>query len=308
MSQDYKGDGAKALSKVPLNGVKKSSSKPKMEDSEASKRINSLEKISNVRDKQIADLNAHIIAQKKENENLRQRITEMTQFLADYGLHWVGGPRPEYAAFPNGPLDMNLFNQRINDLSKAAENAKENTIRPNGMPIFDKKHCIHLDLLDKGFTLNGSPIRLYEDEKSGQFFQDIYDGFFPAEFKADHPAGVKIIMTDKRNPEAFKGSARKLLESSRGSREPEEIGEGDGKLKIKLPTGPDAMINIESMTKVRQLRRLLKSKFQLDDNFELCIPPSTKPIDDNATMESLNLYPRGILLATLGNRTSPFHS
>jgi hypothetical protein len=169
---------------------------------------------------------------------------------------------------------MDIFQQRIRDLNALAGSA----------PIF------HLTLHNEGFTVNDGALRKYSEPESGFFIQDIVDGFFPGEFRAKYPMGVKLEVNDRRNRDLFQGSARRLVEASKAV-----LGKGDGKLKVRVPDGSDMLVMIEPTTKVRQIRRIVQHQCRLD-GFEFASPPSALDLDDNAKMSDLGLYPRGLIV------------
>ena len=301
---NYKGQGMDALAKVPLSGAaKKSHAKKAPHDAQA--KIDALKRLCKARDNTIDDLKSQIGEHQRQNQWLFKQITEMTRFLEDYGLHWVGGPAPEFASFPSGPLDMELFNNRIADLNRLADSTSARIRASGNIQRLQHAPVMALVLLDTGFTVNGGELRPYAEKRNGMFIQDIVDGFFPGEFKDRYPDGVKFTVEDRRSEELFKGTARRLIESARGiRRDEEEVCDGDGKLKVKMANGGDVVIPISAATKVRQVRRIVQKKMDMDE-FELCLPLSTNPVEDTATRESLGLYPRGVLVVKFGMNSGP---
>lgn len=301
---NYKGQGMDALAKVPLGGAaKKSHAKKAPHDAQA--KIDALKRLCKARDNTIEDLKSQIGEHQRQNQWLFKQITEMTRFLEDYGLHWVGGPAPEFASFPSGPLDMELFNNRIADLNRLADSTSARIRASGNIQRLQHAPVMALVLLDTGFTVNGGELRPYAEKRNGMFIQDIVDGFFPGEFKDRYPDGVKFTVEDRRSEELFKGTARRLIESARGiRRDEEEVCDGDGKLKVKMANGGDVVIPISAATKVRQVRRIVQKKMDMDE-FELCLPLSTNPVEDTATMGSLGLYPRGVLVVKFGMNSGP---
>ncbi|OHT05499.1 hypothetical protein TRFO_26771 [Tritrichomonas foetus] len=303
MSDKYKAQGANKLAKVPL-GVPAKKAQPKKvvkKEIDYPKKIAELQKVADERQKMIDELNEQITSQRKDSDALFKQITEMKQFLADYGFQWVGGPAPVFGSFPNGPIDMTVFMQRVEDLNKLADSNKKISDK-NGVKGLHQVKIMKLVLLNDGFTVNNGPLRIYTENNNGMFIQDIMDGYFPGEFKGEFPDGVKFSVDDQRSLDIFKGTPRRLLESARSLRldkEEDEIGEGDGKLKVKFPDGNVTVINTKGENKVRQIRRLIVNNFVINDRFELCSLPSTEFLKDEATLESLGLYPRGIVLVSV---------
>jgi hypothetical protein len=304
--------GGKLLSNLPLNGPPRKRARSNAVSNEADQiaRIEALRKLVNAREKTAEDLRQRIAEEQRQNKWLGQQVFEMTEFLEDYGLHWVGGPGPQFATFPHGPVDMNLFNQRITDLNNLADSIHKALVAKGGVTAIQHPPRIRLVLLDKGFTLNESELRPYADPKNGIFIQDIIDGFFPGEFQKKYRNGIKLAVEDRRNSDIFHGEARRVMETTRRAveveDEDEELGKGDGRIKIRSPTGGEIMVNTERTTRVRQIRRYVQGKAEMTD-FELCSPPSVVALDDAATMESLGLYPRGIMIVKFGMNSGPIH-
>jgi hypothetical protein len=279
MAEKYKQGGARALSRVPLAAPPKKPAKAsdRGELSELRSRAASLRALCDLRSRTLSDISAQISAQQSENGLLLEKITDMTNFLADYGLYWRGGAGPQFSAFPDGPRDMGAFQRRIRELNALAGSA----------PVF------RLAFHDEGFTVNDGELRKYGDPASGSFLRDIVDGFFPSEFRAKFPNGIKFQVDDRRTGELFQGRCRRLEDSAEAEKE-ENLGKGDGKLKVRMLEGGDLLLRIEPGTKVRAVRRIVQRKAGLEE-FELSSPPSTLNLDDNATMASIGLYPRGVI-------------
>jgi uncharacterized coiled-coil protein SlyX len=297
MSANYKQQGARVLSNVPLSGPTKRFAKPPDDSDlpELQSRIAALEKVADVRQRTIDDLHDQIARHRRENDQLLKQITEMTDFLADYGLYWRGGPGPQLGSFPRGPLDIARFEQRIADLNRLADSIPAALATDGGVTTIARPPVFRLTLLSDGFTLNDGALRPYSEAASGLFLQDIVDGFFPGEFKADFPNGVKFTLEDRRAPDRFRGPARRIAGSARAERDDRPLGRGDGKVKIRMPNAREVIVAIEKAAKVRQLRRVVQAQFGVDD-FELTAPPAAVDLDDDITMDAAGLYPNGVVM------------
>lgn len=275
-----------------------------MGDISEEKLIARLERIAAERLEEIEELELILADEQDKTERYSQQIDEMTDFLADYGLHWVGGDGPTQASlFPRGPTDMKLFNEKIAELNQLADSG----------PAFQKRDgvnklsesSIKLTLKEDGFMVNNGELRLYSQPVSSDFFQDIMDGFFPLEFKGRYPEGVRIIVDDQRVNDLFKGQARKLVESARREKRDtkvidwtKELGEGSGKLKVKLNNGKDILVRTEKTTKISEIKLLVKDHLGID-TCTIAIPPSLENVDEDKTIEQLSLYPRGLLILNM---------
>ncbi|KAH0788259.1 UBX domain-containing protein 11 [Histomonas meleagridis] len=171
------------------------------------KQIAHLERIAEEKLAEIKRLEQVLQEEQEKGEKHKQEIQEITDFLADYDLQWVGGPGPKNLAFPRGPTDMNLFMQKIHDLNDLVESELDFK-NESGVTKVGHKKPIKITLLDDGFTLNNGELRPYNIPHSSDFFQDIYDGFFPLEFKKDYPDGVRLTVEDLRKNDLFKGKPK----------------------------------------------------------------------------------------------------
>ncbi|OHT16554.1 hypothetical protein TRFO_13149 [Tritrichomonas foetus] len=275
-----------------------------MADPNYAKQIAHLERINAERLQEIKRLEKILYDEEQKTIDYSRQIDEMTDFLADYGLHWVGGDAPKSSAFPRGPTDMGLFEQKIRDLNAMAEQGVEFQKEKTGVTKVKQQKPIHIKLLDDGFKLDDGELRLYSLPISSDFFQDIMDGFFPLEFKSQYPEGVKLIVEDLRKIDLFKGNARKLVETAKRDKgdydipEKKEIGEGNGKIKIKFSNGKETLAKLDQSATVLILKQLIEKEFGIT-KFTLCSPPSLILDDDEKTLSSLGLFPRGLLILTI---------
>lgn len=267
------------------------------------KQVAHLERINEERRLEIIKLEKILKQEEEKTIAFAKEVDEMTDFLADYGLHWVGGNAPVSTAFPRGPTDMGLFEQKLRDLNAMVHSNLEFKDE-NGVTKVKNNQGIKITLYDDGFKLNDGDLRLYTLPLSSDFFQDILDGFFPLEFKSQYPEGVKLTVDDQRKIDLFKGNARKLVEIAKRDQsdyeipDKKEVGQGSGNIKIKFSNGKETIAKIEKETKIGQLRQLIETEFGIT-GFTLCSPPALILNDDQATMSGLGLYPRSLLILTI---------
>ena len=67
--------------------------------------------------------------------------------------------------------------------------------------LADNWNISSLVLYDKGFTVNGSELRDNSKLCNQSFIKDIFDGFFPQEFKEAHPGGVTFKVECNKSKE-----------------------------------------------------------------------------------------------------------
>ena len=226
--------------------------------------------------------------QENENQKMLKEINEIKSFLEDYGLHWIGGAPPEPPTYPNGPIDMDLFNVRISTLNEGSTAMQKKL----GFQKQSEIPHISIYLEDNGFHIDSKPLRKYGESESDLFFMDIYDGFFPSEFHSLYPHGIFLKCFDNRHSGLYSGEGRKISEEARiNEKAPQE---DEGQLKIKLFNGSEIIENTKPNQKIRQIWRIIATRLDRND-FEITTPPSLEPLDDDATLKSLNLFPRGII-------------
>jgi hypothetical protein len=274
-----------------------------METPNYAREIAHLERIAADKLDEIMKLQHTLASEQDKTMKCSQQIDEMTDFLADYGLHWVGGPGPtNVSSFPRGPTDMPLFMQHIAELNSMVGAGV--ALKKDNSRITKIGECsIRICLQEEGFTLDGGRLRLYSHPLSSDFFKDIMDGFFPVEFKGKYPEGVKMIVEDCRTNDLFKGKARRLIESARREkRRPLEIGEGDGVVRVRFSDGFETNVKAHRETTIAQVRALIIDNFRTN-GFVLSMPPSLDAVGEEKNLGDLGLFPRGILLVSGGEST-----
>ena len=253
---------------------------------------------------EIMELQQLLSDEQDKTARYSQQIDEMTDFLADYGLTWVGGEAPTpKSVFPRGPTDMDLFMKKIQELNELAESGVAFT-KDHGVTKVSQA-AIRIRLKEDGFCLDDGELRPYSHPMSSDFFQDIMDGFFPLEFKDRYPEGVHLVVEDLRKNDLFKGHARKLSESLRREERTskpidwsQELGEGLGRLKVKVNTGGELLVHTKAEDTVGHVRQLVQQHCGFDA-FDLAVPPSSQPVTDDKTIGELGIFPRGLFLLTL---------
>ncbi len=173
----------------------------------------------------------------KENLDLRNKISDMEQFLSDYGLRWIGdkekqenykrslsrrtsttAPAATVAETPNNEFECNydLVIENINELNSMTD-YNEPTINytQNGAK-FETTKSIQLTLYANGIALYEGPFRSFDEAMTRKFCIDIMDGYFPSELEAAYPDGVPFSLVDKR--EVFFKNERNPVFTSKGYR------------------------------------------------------------------------------------------
>ena len=313
----YKGKGANILAKVPLKSLKPLSTSHAKDDSVI--QFTKLEAIVMEQDREISSLKKELEEERQKNAELSTKLAEIVDFLAEYDLHWVGGPGPKDQTFPHGPEDMPRFMSRIRELNEHAESKLVKKEDGNMIKLEVDKPVV-ITLYNDYFTVDGGQKREYRLPLSVQFFRDIYDGFYPMEFKEEFPNGCKFEVRDKRIKD-FIGTSHTIAASDieekaamissdervktndtsgadSSMRDQNVYGEGDGKLKLKIPNIGDQILLTNANMKLREVRRFVENTFKIKE-FEVCSSMTSKPYPDDSTLQEVKLYPRGFAIIVL---------
>jgi hypothetical protein len=134
-----------------------------------------------------------------ELDALRAENAAMKSFLLDYGLEWVGSDGKNCAA-PSyyGPeLDLPVFLLRLRQLNTVAGEGKSHVLREGNAAKLVAVSSIPLVVYKDGIVLRDGPFRPFSSESCAAFVDDVLDGFFPDELKADFPEGTVFALNDK---------------------------------------------------------------------------------------------------------------
>jgi hypothetical protein len=242
---------------------------------------------------EICDLRHQLLLEKAKNMELQQQIEEMTLFLADYGLRWIGGPAPPRR---NDPPDLTVFLQKIEEVNRLADRSTLEFSRDGNIASIKAIPKVELGLYDEGFTVDSGELREYGAPVHAAFIRDIMDGFFPAEFKGQYPEGVRFVVSDCR--ETFKGPPHSLSAHPQSCMEmlapPTDLGTGDGELRVRIPSLPDVTIKVTKELTFRALMDLIEHHFDIRQ-FKICSPLMPTGYDPELTLDSAKLFPRGFV-------------
>lgn len=154
-----------------------------------------------------------------ECERHKKQIHDMTKFLADYGLTWVGDSsdlpasglpctseglgEPAGEAFVASIPDLNVMRSRVSELNliAARESTRIVSEQRDGCVrarlVVDAAPSLPLTFFLDGLTLGGRALALYESEEAKRIIEDVLDGFFPLCLKREHPEGVRLEVVDR---------------------------------------------------------------------------------------------------------------
>jgi len=154
-----------------------------------------------------------------ECERHKKQIHDMTKFLADYGLTWVGDSsdlpasglpctseglgEPAGEAFVASIPDLDVMRSRVSELNliAARESTRIVSEQRDGCVrarlVVDAAPSLPLTFFLDGLTLGGRALALYESEEAKRIIEDVLDGFFPLCLKREHPEGVRLEVVDR---------------------------------------------------------------------------------------------------------------
>jgi len=166
-----------------------------------------------------------IMSLQEDNMDLYNQIEEMEKFLKDYGLVWVGhagadkrngrvdDPAENMAASESKDdgtdhdVAVHVLVKKIKELNEMLENEQaEVRIFDNGNGKTHRKakfmradeYCdtIPVRIFKDGILIKRGPFRKCGSEGYQKFVRDVVDGYFPSEFRNEHPDGLIMAVTD----------------------------------------------------------------------------------------------------------------
>ena len=179
-----------------------------------------------------------------------EQIQEMEEFLADYGMVWVGSSESPNLAPLEEELDEeaedagesilvqgtwsqgNSVGNKAPDYNRIVHNIHElNILAGEGVGIMEKgpdgitrvgqPDPIPLALYSNGILMYEGPFRPLTEPLTRQFVQDLEDGYFPSELQARFPKGMPIKVKDMREKKfvdkrgSFPGKGTALSEGAK---------------------------------------------------------------------------------------------
>ena len=136
----------------------------------------------------------------ERDRNRYKKMTEdMTEFLADYGLKWVGKGKvegefdsdavlkelnhksPMYRNNLPPEIDTEILSRKIEELNFIAE--KNRIINAAGVKKLHKIDEFPIWFFKNGLVLKGSPFYPYYSKEAQSVLSDILDGYFPFDLR-----------------------------------------------------------------------------------------------------------------------------
>ena len=157
-----------------------------------------------------------------EYERLVRQVSEMEQFLGDYGLQWIGDSHTTAAdsgdtrthgsasasslssvsSSSTLPFHLPTLLQRVEQLNASLPPTSLLISHHSSVTRFQPPPYLLLTLYRDGLTLTQSnhreqPLRSYDSSQCQSLLGDMLDGFFPSEWRSEWPEGVRIVVADR---------------------------------------------------------------------------------------------------------------
>ncbi|XP_065838369.1 UBX domain-containing protein 11-like [Oscarella lobularis] len=186
-----------------------------------------------------APANQQITELQEKCRALQKQVQDMENFLADYGMIWVGdedgeddddsvtdassernmwNPASSIAKESEFCMNFNLAAKNIEELNALAGEGVAQVAHTTGGAKLKFPDPISLTLYQNGFVMFAGPFRPYSDPTAQKCMQDIMDGYFPSELQQRYPDGTPFALTDRReevyqdrrHQTSFPGAGRSL--------------------------------------------------------------------------------------------------
>lgn len=193
---------------------------------EKDKKIHILEEKAKLLEKARGYNSDTITELERKCRRLQTQVFQMEEFLADYGMIWVGDDHAESDEHtprqssegrhghqgvwkPDSSLvsdsrtefamDFDCVLNNIRELNILAGEGCSDITRTKDGARLKVRDPVPLYLYSNGILMFDGPFRPYSDPMTQQCMQDIMDGFFPSELQMRYPDGVPLEVQDKRD-------------------------------------------------------------------------------------------------------------
>lgn len=228
---------------------------------EKDKKIHILEEKAKLLEKARGYNSDTITELERKCRRLQTQVFQMEEFLADYGMIWVGDDHAESDEHtprqsPEGrhshqgvwkpdsslvsdsrtefAMDFDCVLNNIRELNILAGEGCSDITRTKDGARLKVRDPVPLYLYSNGILMFDGPFRPYSDPMTQQCMQDIMDGFFPSELQIRYPDGVPLEVEDKRDV-VFEDKRTALLFPGTGQ---SLTGDEDSSKTLKVETKP----------------------------------------------------------------------
>jgi len=154
----------------------------------------------------------------QDKRELQKQIDEMTTFLDDYGLQWIGDDKPEgkfdkdrciqdvdaakkerplYEPEKGWSIQMNQIVARISELNGIAEQDAKIVKDAHGVARFRQVDPVPIAFWADGLQIDGFPFWKYAHPSAKRVLGDLAEAYFPYCLKDKFPEGVLLKAVDK---------------------------------------------------------------------------------------------------------------
>ncbi|PFX28784.1 UBX domain-containing protein 11 [Stylophora pistillata] len=255
---------------------------------EKDKKIRILEEKAKLLEKARGYNSGTITELEKKCRRLQTQVFQMEEFLADYGMVWVGDDasdsdyevleEPSSTAAPSSisrqgvwnptprdfQMDFDVVTKNIRELNVLAGEGCSDVSRTKDGARLKVRESVPLVLYSNGILMFGGPFRPYSDPITQQCLQDIMDGYFPSELQSRYPGGVPFEVQDKRDI-VFEDRRTALLFPGTGQSLAAEENAKSLKVESHTPEHKNSAIQLANISLLRTVENLktyiLKMKF-----------------------------------------------
>ncbi|CAI9586162.1 unnamed protein product, partial [Staurois parvus] len=184
----------------------------------------------------------NVLEAEKRCQGLQKRITDMENFLSDYGLVWVGDDSANAAEQKTTSSSLGLSSKTFQpDYDLILENLRDlNLLGGEGVSQIEYSDRaarlrppdpVLLTLYKNGIIMFQGPFRSYQEPSTQQCLKDIMDGYFPSELQERFPDGVifqvkdlrGVVFRERRSWDEFPGTGHTIGGTEGTERETSEL-------------------------------------------------------------------------------------
>jgi len=236
--------------------------------------------------------------EKDTNRAIHDEIVGIEKFIEDYNLKSLKN-HPSLERYAKGPSDFNSFLVGLSKLNDSIV-TKESYIHDEGsMHIIKDRDGSLIEFFKEGFRINHGALKKYTNPMNTIVLESLEKGIFPQYLLNDYPNGCFFSAIDHRYlPDLSKKGNRISNEDRIFDPLPlpdnGELGKGEGKIKIRFPSGSEQIIRVNHSTTIESIYCILLENLGIT-GFDLYKTTSSEKLDHQSTVLDYRLFPRGML-------------
>ncbi|XP_073472243.1 UBX domain-containing protein 11 isoform X1 [Aquarana catesbeiana] len=186
----------------------------------------------------------HVLEVETRCQELQARITDMENFLSDYGLVWVGDDDDSASTAEHKTTssssglssntfqpDYDLILENLRDLNLLGGEGVSQIHYSAGAARLRPPDPVPLTLYKNGIIMFQGPFRSHQEPSTQQCLKDIMDGYFPSELQKRFPDGVvfqvkdlrDVVFRERRSWDEFPGTGHTIGGADGTERETSEL-------------------------------------------------------------------------------------